>query len=146
MRNVLICVFVLVASPAFAKSHHHRHSRHHHYRHHVVVHRTHGDRVSAHVAYNEGRPADCYGIPWCGCWLKHALGVVSSSLNLNMAREWAHWGRPTEAHVGAVVVWPHHVGKIVGGSPGHWAVLSGNDGHRVKTRVRSIAGAIAFRE
>jgi hypothetical protein len=42
-------------------------------------------------------------------------------------------------------VWPHHVGKIVGRAGGQWIVQSGNDGHAVRTRPRSIAGAIAFR-
>ena len=63
----------------------------------------------------------------------------------NVAANWAHWGRPTMPAIGAVVVWPHHVSKIVGGGPGHWAVLSGNDGHAVRTRVRPLTGAIAFR-
>jgi hypothetical protein len=45
-----------------------------------------------------------------------------------------------------VVVWPHHVGVITGKtSEGHWVVHSGNDGGAVRTRARSVAGAIAFR-
>lgn len=76
--------------------------------------------------------------------MRQIMHVADTAYNL--AANWAHWGRATEAHVGAVVVWPHHVGRIVGGSPGHWEVNSGNDGHRVRTRVRSVAGAIAFRE
>ncbi len=47
--------------------------------------------------------------------------------------------------VGAIVVWRHHVGKIVGQENGQWIVQSGNDGHAVRTRARSVAGAIAFR-
>jgi hypothetical protein len=64
----------------------------------------------------------------------------------NLARSWAHYGSnaggPT---VGAIVVWPHHVDKIVGQENGQWIVQSGNDGHAVRTRPRSLAGAIAFR-
>jgi hypothetical protein len=44
-----------------------------------------------------------------------------------------------------VVVWPHHVGKIVGKENGEWIIESGNDGHALRTRPRSIAGAIAIR-
>ena len=45
-----------------------------------------------------------------------------------------------------MVVWPHHVGKIIGrDASGHWIVRSGNDGGGVRERKRSIAGAIAFR-
>jgi hypothetical protein len=157
MRRLFAAVAVLCvsfASLAYA-SHHHRHHHHHHhrpllsYRHHRSHHHgaryaiTHGGGHTASLS-SQGRPADCYGIPWCGCYLRHLLGVASTAYNL--AREWVHYGHATTAHVGAVVVWAHHVGKIVGGSPGHWEVLSGNDGHRVRTRVRSVAGAIAFRE
>ena len=47
--------------------------------------------------------------------------------------------------VGVIVVWGHHVGKIVGHENGQWIIQSGNDGRAVRTRPRSIAGAIAFR-
>ncbi len=64
----------------------------------------------------------------------------------NLARSWVNYGSnaggPT---VGAIVVWRHHVGKIVGQENGRWIVESGNDGHAVRTRPRSMAGAIAFR-
>jgi hypothetical protein len=63
----------------------------------------------------------------------------------NLARNWAHWGRSGPAGIGAVVVWSHHVGKIVGQEDGKWVIKSGNDGHRLRTRPRSIAGAIAIR-
>jgi hypothetical protein len=97
--------------------------------------------VSRVIGY---RPSDCRGIPWCGCYMRHLLGVSDRSYNL--ARNWAHYGRPTSPHVGALVVWPHHVGRIVGQDRGRWIVLSGNDGHAVRERPRSLAGAIAFRE
>jgi hypothetical protein len=37
------------------------------------------------------------------------------------------------------------VGKITGSEGGEWVVLSGNDGHRVRQRPRSLRGAIAYR-
>jgi hypothetical protein len=43
------------------------------------------------------------------------------------------------------VVWRHHVGIITGRSGGQWIVKSGNDGHTVRERPRSVSGAIAFR-
>ena len=96
---------------------------------------------SSHVprtAYADARPR-----AWCGWYMRKLLGVADRSLNL--ARNWARWGRGGAPGIGAVVVWPHHVGKIVGGEPGHWIVQSGNDGHAVRIRARSVAGAIAFR-
>ena len=64
----------------------------------------------------------------------------------NLARSWAHYGSDAGGpSVGAIVVWRHHVGKIVGRENGQWIVQSGNDGHAIRTRPRSIAGAIAFR-
>ncbi|HEV7464612.1 MAG TPA: hypothetical protein VGN85_12035 [Methyloceanibacter sp.] len=62
---------------------------------------------------------------------------------MNLARNWAHWGRPTSPQMGAVVVWPHHVGLITGqGANGQWIVRSGNDGGSVRERPRSVAGAV----
>lgn len=84
---------------------------------------------------------------WCGWFMQHDTGVTSkgTGLNLNRAIEWRRVGQATSAGVGAIVVWAHHVGKIVGGSPGAWVVRSGNDGGGVRERVRSVAGAVAFR-
>lgn len=87
-----------------------------------------------------GRPS-----AWCGWYMRQLMGVADRAFNL--AREWASYGHATTAHSGAIVVWPHHVGKIVGECHGSVCpVLSGNDGHRVRTRERSVARAIAFRE
>lgn len=65
----------------------------------------------------------------------------------NLARNWARWGSNAGGpRVGVIVVWAHHVGKIIGqAANGMWIVRSGNDGHAVRERPRSVAGAIAFR-
>lgn len=81
---------------------------------------------------------------WCGWEMRHLVGSDPGA-QYNLARNWAHWGHSGPAGVGAVVVWPHHVGKIVGREDGEWVIQSGNDGHRMRTRPRSIAGAIAVR-
>lgn len=81
---------------------------------------------------------------WCGWQMRQWMGERDPAYNL--ARNWAHYGRATFAHVGAIVVWPHHVGRIVGEQNGAWLVQSGNDGHAIRTRPLSVAGAIAFRE
>jgi len=86
-----------------------------------------------------GRPAR-----WCGWEMRHLVGADPGP-QYNLARNWAHWGRSGAPGVGAVVVWAHHVGKIVGQANGQWVIQSGNDGHAVRTRPRSIAGAIAIR-
>jgi hypothetical protein len=92
--------------------------------------------IGAHVG---GRPA-----AWCG-WEMRQLVSGDPGPSFNLARNWAHWGQAGPAGVGAVVVWSHHVGKIVGLEGGEWIIESGNDGNRVRTRPRSIAGAIAIR-
>jgi hypothetical protein len=86
-----------------------------------------------------GRPA-----AWCG-WEMRQLVSSDPGPSFNLARNWTHWGHSGPVGVGAVVVWPHHVGKIVGQQDGQWIVQSGNDGHAVRTRPRSIAGVIAVR-
>ena len=141
MRYGIIALLLLVfTSPALAKNHHHHH-RHYHYHH-----RHHANVNAEQVAHNadSSRPGDCRGIPWCGCWLRHHLGVGNK--DLNRAIEWRHYGHPSVAHVGAIVVWSHHVGIISGGHPGDWIVTSGNDGHAVRSRRRSLNGVVAIRE
>jgi len=87
-----------------------------------------------------GRPA-----AWCG-WAMRQLVGSDPGPQFNLARNWARWGHAGPPGIGAVVVWPHHVGKIVGQENGKWIVQSGNDGgNMMRTRPRSISGAIAFR-
>ncbi len=77
---------------------------------------------------------------WCGWWMRTQRGGGS---HLNVAWNWRSYGSPSSPQVGAVVVWRHHVGQIVGqAANGRWLVQSGNDGGAVRTRARSIAGAV----
>lgn len=128
MRWLIFCSALFAFVPAAqARQHHRYHHRvgiHHHYH---------------HYAHGGGRPA-----AWCGWEMRRLVGHDPGA-SYNLARNWAHWGHGGAAGVGAVVVWPHHVGKIVGRSGNQWVVLSGNDGHRVRARPRSIGGAIAIR-
>jgi hypothetical protein len=82
---------------------------------------------------------------WCG-WYARSLVGQDPGPSFNLARNWARWGHATSPGVGVVVVWSHHVGMITGRAPnGEWIVKSGNDGHAVRERARSLSGAIAFR-
>ena len=77
---------------------------------------------------------------WCGWWMRTQRG---GGPELNVAWNWSKWGQPTQPQVGAVVVWRHHVGEIVGqAANGKWLVRSGNDGNQVRTRARSVKGAV----
>jgi hypothetical protein len=98
-----------------------------------------GARFNALQAGYGGRPR-----AWCGWEMRQLVGNDPGP-EFNLARNWAHWGRPGPAGVGAVVVWAHHVGKIVGEEDGRWIIQSGNDGNRVRTRPLPISGAIAIR-
>lgn len=85
---------------------------------------------------------------WCGWWLRHHV-KHDPGIAYNLARLWAKLGHALSGpQFDAIVVWRHHVGKIVSSHPdaqGRWLVVSGNDGGRVRTRPRSLRGAIAFR-
>jgi hypothetical protein len=81
---------------------------------------------------------------WCGWEMRQLVGSDPGP-EFNLARNWARWGHAGPAGVGAVVVWAHHVGKIVGQENGQWIIQSGNDGNRVRTRPLSITRAIAVR-
>lgn len=86
---------------------------------------------------------------WCGWWMRKHLGVANPAGN--RARWWAGYGsRANGPAVGVIVVWARgrrsgHVGIITGRNERGWIVKSGNDGHAVRERVRSVANAIAFR-
>lgn len=101
------------------------------------------------IAAAGARPAGCPSA-WCGCWMRHQM-PVDPGPQFNLAQRWANYGTDAAGPtVGAIVVWAYdrihgHVGRIVGKSGNCWLVQSGNDGHQVRTRCRSIAGAIAFR-
>jgi hypothetical protein len=77
---------------------------------------------------------------WCGWWMRTQKG---GGPELNLARNWAGWGRPSGPRVGAVVVWSHHVGMITGRTAnGQWIVKSGNDDGQVRERPRNVSGAV----
>ncbi len=126
MRRIAIALFAFMALTTGAEAKH-RHVAHHDH------------------TYSEGRPADCYGIPWCGCWLRHQFGFDDK--RLNRASLWANIGHAVAGPVEhAVGVMHHHVFlvlKVLG--PHTVLAISGNDGHQVKTRVRSTAGTFAWR-
>lgn len=93
--------------------------------------------VSGHGGLG-GRPS-----AWCGWYMRSRHG---GGPEYNLAWNWSKRGTPTTPHVGAIVVWGHHVGEITGqASDGRWIVLSGNDSHSVRERARSVAGAV-FRD
>lgn len=101
-------------------------------------------RVRHHHAPFDANGNDPRPRAWCGWWMRHELGVADRGGN--RARWWAHYGvRAAGPAVGVLVVWPHHVGRIVGQSETGWVVKSGNDGHAVRERERSLRGVIAFR-
>ncbi len=77
---------------------------------------------------------------WCGWYMRTQLG---GGPEYNLAANWRRWGSHSSGpQVGAVVVWPHHVGMITGqASNGQWIVKSGNDSGRVRERARSVSGA-----
>jgi hypothetical protein len=132
---LLALVATVLAAPAQAGS---RHFYWHHRQQHGAVHDTHESH--GHGGFGDARPA-----AWCGWYMRQVMGVTDRAYN--RAGNWAHWGRAAAGpQIGAVVVWPHHVGEIVAyAGDGRWLVRSGNDGHAVRTRPRSLAGAIAFR-
>lgn len=96
------------------------------------------------VSMAADRPPGCPHA-WCGCWLGKRLGLHDRSLWL--ARNWSRVGQSLDGpRKNAVVVWRHHVGLVIGVQPGKIMVLSGNDGHRVRARWRSMRGVIAWRD
>ncbi len=94
----------------------------------------------------DGRPRDCYGIPWCGCWLRHQLGLADK--RLNAVRSWYSVGQPSSKQVGAIaIIRPSHVGLVVGiAENGDPIIKSGNHNHRVATATYSARRVVAYRK
>jgi len=152
--TVAAAAMVIFVQSADAREHHHGH-RHHHSlaasRGTFVGGQPTPSGLFAFAAMNIQSSATAYRgrdlarpAAWCGWEMRHLVGADPGP-SFNLARNWARWGRPGPAGVGAVVVWPHHVGRIVGQQNGEWVIESGNDGHALRVRPRSISGAIAFR-
>jgi len=153
--TTLIATFAITSSfaqPGQAREHHHRyaalvHAERLHSAHFTAIAGngvsragSFGYRASTHVAArHSGRPA-----AWCG-WQMRQLVDSDPGPAFNLARNWAHWGHGGPPGIGAVVVWSHHVGKIVGQDGGKWIIESGNDGNRLRARPRSLSGVIAIR-
>lgn len=132
-------ILVMLTSIAFA------HTRHHHYRHHYI-HVVHANNFAEGLGVGLLHMIDsAKPRAWCGWYMRQELGVADTRYNL--AREWANYGHAVFGPaIGVVVVWVHHVGRIVGQQQGQWIVRSGNDGGAVRERPMSVAHAIAFRE
>ena len=151
MKKKLVAVLTLLAtvvlfskSSAQARGHHYRHGAK--YAHAARSHHRYGYRAHRFARRNGVRVARSGGRPsaWCGWWLGNLLGM--NKRDLWLARNWASVGSNAGGPgIGVVVVWRHHVGVITGRSGSGSIVKSGNDGKRVRERVRSISGAIAFR-
>ena len=125
-------VLISTASDASAStSHHHLHHGLH------VARQYNSSRSSA-----DGRPS-----AWCGWEMRHLVGG-NPGPEYNLARNWAHWGRPASGPApGVIGVMAHHVFKVVQVlGRGTVLAISGNDGHAVRVRPRSTAGVIAWRE
>ncbi|MGA8320429.1 MAG: hypothetical protein WB774_06310 [Xanthobacteraceae bacterium] len=145
--TVAFAAVTVLAQSAQAHEHHHR------VYHHVA--RSHRDASYGGYGFSgqqynaEPQRTASYGVgprpsAWCGWEMRQLVGGDPGP-SYNLARNWAHWGRSGPAGVGAVVVWPRHVGKIIGQENGEWVIQSGNDGHALRSRARSIVGAIAIR-
>lgn len=112
--------------------------RHHHHAGFVAV-------LGGGLAYMVG--LDARPARWCGWEMRRLVGHDPGPA-YNLARNWAHWGHAASGPApGVIGVMPHHVFRVVA-VLGHGRVLaiSGNDGHAVRTRVRSTARVIAWRQ
>jgi hypothetical protein len=149
--TALVFALLTVSASAHARHHHYRHYAH---RHHITVAADTpwagwgfwGEQQPSAVSltrrhFSDGRPR-----AWCGWYMRQVKGVADASYNL--ARNWIHFGHASGPVVGAVAVWPHHVGEVAEGScpAGQIMLHSGNDGHAVRTRCVSLHGLLAFRD
>jgi hypothetical protein len=103
----------------------------------ISVRGSHGKSASAPTSSSGVGPRPS---AWCGWYMRTRHG---GGPEMNLAWNWRNYGSPGSPQIGAIVVWRHHVGEIVGqAANGQWLIHSGNDGGAVRTRARSIAGAV----
>jgi hypothetical protein len=139
---LLAAVLQLTAGSAASAAPRGHHSHHHELR---VAHQYGSSR---YVEYGSSRRvADGRPAAWCGWEMRQLVGG-NPGPEYNLARNWAHWGRPASGPApGVIGVMPHHVFKVVQVlGRGTVLAISGNDGHAVRVRPRSTAGVIAWRE
>jgi hypothetical protein len=150
VRTTLLATAAVSLSLTATEASAHSGNQHHAYRHrghHVSYRRGPADYGGGRFYGSNVAAARARGMAWCGAEMADELGIHGQQgRELWLARNWTHVGTPTSAHVGAVVVWRHHVGRIVGQENGQWVVQSGNDGGGVRSRARSLSGAIAIRD
>jgi hypothetical protein len=98
--------------------------------------------TEATAAGSGDRPAE-----WCGWWMRQHLGGHFGS-EYNAARNWLNVGRPLPGpRPGAIGVKEHHVFQVVEViGPDQVLAISGNDHNAVRTRIRSTAGVIGWRD
>jgi hypothetical protein len=88
-----------------------------------------------------------HGLPWCGVWMESHTGIHGPG-NLAMAREWTRVGHAAAGPApGVIGVLPHHVFQVIQVlASGMVLAISGNDSGAVRTRPRTTAGVIAWRQ
>ena len=98
--------------------------------------------TEATAAGSGDRPAE-----WCGWWMRQHLGGHFGP-EYNAARNWLNVGRPLPGpRPGAIGVKEHHVFQVVEViGPDQVLAISGNDHNAVRTRIRSTAGVIGWRD
>jgi hypothetical protein len=123
MKLQHLLLALLLCLPAGAQAHGHRH-------------------IVRDVHPSDGRPS-----AWCGWWMRREVGRDPGP-QFNLARAWASYGSVASGPApGVIGVMPHHVFKVVEVlARGLVLAISGNDGHAVRTRPRSTAGVIAWRQ
>jgi hypothetical protein len=65
---------------------------------------------------------------WCAHYLNMVLQEAGYPSGGNLAREYASYGQPTPARVGAIAVMPHHVGVVGFVGDDYVILVSGNHG------------------
>jgi hypothetical protein len=101
-----------------------------------------GEGTETTTGGSSERPAE-----WCGWWMRQHLGGRFGP-EYNAARNWLNVGRPLSGPVpGAIGIKEHHVFQVVRVvGPDQVLAISGNDHNAVRTRVRSTAGVIGWRD
>lgn len=151
MKHLIVIAAMLLAlsSTADARPRHSARAHHHHHRAHHETQISQTETPTGYVS-PEARPRECYGIAWCGCWLRIQKGITDTGANL--AAWWRHWGHRVDGPVVGAVAYMHrrggsgHVGIVTGvDANGNPIIKSGNHNHAVGTGVYPKQRIVEYR-
>lgn len=149
IESVCVLLLLLVSTTISEAKHAHRHNAVVRLVRYIEKHEQQHQHLQISLGAVSPRPSNCYGIAWCGCYVRTQVSRDPGPEG-NLAAFWEHFGHPSSLAPGAIVVrrGGHHVEMVqaVYGD-GTYLARGGNvrRDNMVHTYLESTSGIIAIR-